>query len=171
MFKNKKEKEKFIDDIFDILDRIKRIAGIDHEFTVFVEEDDSNENAYTIGHEKVFAKIEVNVHYHTAELTLFPVAVRAWKQKKFFNLTSALCHEIAHTITEPLLDLIYQPHTSKDETKRETEYATEKISRIIDDLYFATYKKRLGKHGEWKKNVKKKVSELSTGKPIDKSKK
>jgi len=156
MFKNKKEEEKFIDDVFDILDRIKRIAGVDYEFTIIIEKNDSDENAYTVGHEEVFAKVEVNVHYHHATLTLFPVAVKTWKRKDFFGFTSSLCHEVAHTITEPLIDLFYQTHTSEQEVRREQEYTTEKIGRIIYDLYFQTYKRNLGKKGEFKKVIHRK---------------
>lgn len=163
MFRNKKEKEKFIDDIFDILNRIKRLTGIDYDFTIVLEKDDSEEDIHVVGHEKAFAKVEINVYYHSAQLTLFPAAVRIWRKKDFFGLTSSLCHEVSHTLTEPLQDLIYQPHRSKDEIKRENEYATEKIGRIIYDLHWQTHKKNLNKNGKYVK--------VAPRKKVDKKKK
>jgi hypothetical protein len=156
MFKDKKEEKKFIEDAFDVIDRVKTLAGVDYEFNITIKEDDSGEEAYKVDGESVFAKVDVNVHYHRAMLTFFPSAVKTWKKKDFFTFTESLCHEVAHTITEPFQDLIYQTHTSPQEIRREVEYATEKIGRIMSGLYFKTYKKNLDKNGKYSQVIHKK---------------
>ena len=82
----------------------------------------------------VHAEMTVDRRYLSATLKVYPIAIRKFKQDGMEYLDHLIAHEVAHIVTQHVMDLLVSCYKDEGETKDAWESLTETIGRMSSKI-------------------------------------
>jgi hypothetical protein len=79
-------------------------------------------------------RINYSPAYKTANIWFYPYALELYKNKSFEDLKQAITHEIAHILTNPLIDSANERFSTKREVENSGEALTESIAQMAREI-------------------------------------
>jgi len=115
-----------------LLGRLKAIFLLD-QYTLKVSFSDTPHKD-DVDDKAVEAEIDIDEKYLQIKVDIYPILFKKYKENPY-NLICTLVHEISHTITAPLYDMVYEVRNGKnyheDTINGLSEKQTERLNNII----------------------------------------
>lgn len=76
----------------------------------------------------------VDLRYLTFQMRIYPACIASWEKEGVSAVEEVVSHEMAHIVTQHMMDLATAPYKMRSEMHDAWERLTEKVSRLANKI-------------------------------------